>query len=293
VTLQGDHWVALIDRALQDVAPGMGVDIGQNAQPFLLAEFPQGSMAHGVKRDGTSFVGIGVEIVITDEGSYPVANAAPRRQQECSAFATSPSPKSQVKDQPPPECDPNVYARMCVIRGQCRPPTLILGMHQANILHMQKISKDMNDPLDMHAAGNREARRLRGTSSQPEVGVIFVRENDLWIDGTPVSDAVDHGALKTHEKGHDAFWEQLHVCHSVPMDEEYDEVPRGRACYDTKKRVFFLFLDGCILNNKPMVERIIRAMHPPRARPPRSVWIPLQVPQLHAGAQFEWGPSRS
>jgi hypothetical protein len=63
------------------------------------------------------------------------------------------------------------------------------------------------------------------------VGIIFMRGNDLWIDSTPVGDAADYGTLKTHDPRSPAYWEQLQERHAVPMDEEYDEVPRGRVTY--------------------------------------------------------------
>ena len=96
-----------------------------------------------------------------------------------------------------------------------------------------------------------------------KVGIIFMRGNDLWIDSTPVRDAVDYGALKTHNQGHPSYWEQLQERHAVPMDEEYDEVPRGRVTYDTRKQVYFLFLDRCIRERPDIVSEIFMAMHLP------------------------------
>ncbi len=52
-----------------------------------------------------------------------------------------------------------------------------------------------------------------------KVAIILMRGNELWIDSTPVADAADYGALKTHEKGHPSFWEELQVHHAVPADE--------------------------------------------------------------------------
>ncbi len=69
--------------------------------------------------------------------------------------------------------------------------------------------------------------------------------------------------MLTHDKGHDAYWEELQVGGSVPRDVEYDECPRGRVCYDTKTKTFHLYLDRCILKRKEMVERIIRTMNLP------------------------------
>lgn len=72
-----------------------------------------------------------------------------------------------------------------------------------------------------------------------------------------------YGDVLTHDKGHDAYWEELQVGGSVPRDEEYDEHPRGRSCYSTKTKTFHLYLDRCILSRKDMVEKIIGAMNLP------------------------------
>ncbi len=96
-----------------------------------------------------------------------------------------------------------------------------------------------------------------------EVGIIFMRGNDLWIDATPISNAVDYGALKTHDTGHPAYWEQLQERGAVPRDEEYDEIPRGRVTYDTRRKTFLLFLDRCISKRPAMVSRIFATLHLP------------------------------
>lgn len=97
----------------------------------------------------------------------------------------------------------------------------------------------------------------------PKVGIVFVHDNYPWIDSTPLAQAVLYGDVLTHDKGHDAFWEELQASGSVPRDEEYDECPRGRACYETKTKIFFLYLDRCILQRKDLVEKIIHTMNLP------------------------------
>lgn len=96
-----------------------------------------------------------------------------------------------------------------------------------------------------------------------KVGIIFMRGGRLSIDGTPVADAVDYGALKTHLKGHPDYRAELQTHGAVPLDEEYDEVPRGRVTYDTKKKLYYLFLDRCISRRTERVSQIVKAMHLP------------------------------
>jgi hypothetical protein len=104
-----------------------------------------------------------------------------------------------------------------------------------------------------------EARK----NMESAVGIIFMRGDDLWIDSTPVSAAADYGDLKTHEKGHPDYWEQLQECRSVPQDEEYDETPRGRATFDARKNIYYLFLDRCISDRPEMIARVFQVLRLP------------------------------
>jgi hypothetical protein len=99
----------------------------------------------------------------------------------------------------------------------------------------------------------------------PKVGIVFVHAGCLWVDSTPIDDAIRYGEVLTHEKGHADFWHELQACGAVSKDETYDEVPRGRVCYDTRERVYHLYLDRCILRDQEMVKKIIGAMTLPSA----------------------------
>lgn len=104
-------------------------------------------------------------------------------------------------------------------------------------------------------------------ASAPAVGVFFVHGNNLWIDSTPADEAPLYGDMRSHDGSHEDYWEQLRAGNAAPKDEEYDECPRGRVCYDTKQRVFRIYLDKCIRERRGMVFRIIRAMNlPPTTR---------------------------
>jgi hypothetical protein len=103
----------------------------------------------------------------------------------------------------------------------------------------------------------------RNQAEPAEVGIIFFHGNRLWIDSTLVNDAVDYGELKTHEKGHPDYWEELQRRGLVPREFEYDEVPRGRVTYAPKLGRALLFLDGCILIRPDLVIQIRKAMHLP------------------------------
>jgi hypothetical protein len=121
----------------------------------------------------------------------------------------------------------------------------------------------MPDCPDRILANDKPTPEQHKGPEAPRVGIFFVHDNYAWIDSTPLEEAIPYGDVLTHDKGHDAFWEELQASGSVPRDEEYDECPRGRVCYDTKTKTFHLYLDRCILKRQEMVERIIRAMNLP------------------------------
>ena len=124
-------------------------------------------------------------------------------------------------------------------------------------------SNKMPNPPERIPAKSRLTPEHPTQAAAPKVGILFVHEEYPWIDSTPLDEAVLYGEVLTHDKGHDAYWEELQASGSVPRDEEYDGCPRGRVCYDTKTKTFHLYLDRCILKRKEMVERIIRAMNLP------------------------------
>jgi hypothetical protein len=98
---------------------------------------------------------------------------------------------------------------------------------------------------------------------QPQVGIIFLVGDTLFIESTPLNDITPvYGDFRIHDKGHDAYWDELLASRAVVN--EYDEVPRGRAMYNAKTREFFLFLDQCILKRKEIVEQIMARLHLPR-----------------------------
>jgi len=116
-------------------------------------------------------------------------------------------------------------------------------------------------------AAQNEARRVaRKRTAAPQVGIFFVCGGHLWVDGTPLNEAVLYGNLKTHDKGHDAFWEELQKTRAVPLDTEYDEAPRGRVAYDANKLIFLVLADKCIRKDEHMVGKILDVMHLPPAQ---------------------------
>ena len=131
------------------------------------------------------------------------------------------------------------------------------------MLKTPETSNRMPNRPDRISARSRLTPEQRTQAAAPKVGILFVHDNYPWIDSTPLDEAVLYGDVLTHDKGHDAYWEELQACGSVPKDEEYDECPRGRVCFGTKDKTFRVYLDRCILKRKEMVEKIMHSMNLP------------------------------
>lgn len=107
---------------------------------------------------------------------------------------------------------------------------------------------------------------MRTDQHEPRVGIFFVYESRLLIEGTPVNDAQPYGDFVGHAKGHPSFWKGLQRDKIVPRDIEYDEVARGRVGYQKKEDKFYLFLDPCIMANRDIVDQIRRELNLPSAK---------------------------
>jgi hypothetical protein len=113
-------------------------------------------------------------------------------------------------------------------------------------------------------AWTRENRPRSACTNESQVGIIFYAHQKLFIDSTPLTQAPDYGDFKIHDKGHDAYWEELLLVKAVPAG-EYDEYPRGRVVHDTRKRSFIILLDKCILERKGLLRKIVDTLHLPAA----------------------------
>jgi hypothetical protein len=128
-----------------------------------------------------------------------------------------------------------------------------------------KVSKEMRDLLSRIADRNEARRAARNLAVMPKVGIFFVLGKQLWIDSTPVTEAQAFAGMKTHDKGHEAFWEELQGRDAVSRDVEYLEISRGRVCWCVNKCEPFLFVDPCIRKDTDMIDRIIDELNLPSA----------------------------
>jgi hypothetical protein len=103
---------------------------------------------------------------------------------------------------------------------------------------------------------------------EPCVGIFWIYNSRLITDSTPLSQAEPYGDALTHATGHIDHWTALQERGAVPIDVEYEEPPRGRVGYNTKKKEFFMLADRCIINDAGAVQKIIAALHLPEDTEP-------------------------
>jgi hypothetical protein len=103
--------------------------------------------------------------------------------------------------------------------------------------------------------------RNSSRAAQPQVGIVFMVGDKLFIESTPIDEADVYGDFLVHSIGHDAYWERLRQAGAVTG--EYDDWPRGRVAYDTRTGEFTLLADRCILLREDLASEILSEMYLP------------------------------
>ena len=98
----------------------------------------------------------------------------------------------------------------------------------------------------------------------PKVGIFFVVNGKLWVEGISWTEAASHAGFRTYEVDHPAYWEQLQARGAAPREGEYDRAARGRVNYEDASRKFTLFADRCILKNKSLLSKIMEELSLPK-----------------------------
>jgi len=130
-------------------------------------------------------------------------------------------------------------------------------------------------------ASNRSSEKQAPAS---QVGIFYMVNGKLFVEGSSLAEAEDYGEAKTHRRGHPDFWADLVARGLVPLD-EYEDNPRGRVGYHCDTDRFLLLADRCILRDKALLAEIMRRLHLPPDRTdtgtdlhyrcpgcPRAVW---------------------
>jgi len=68
----------------------------------------------------------------------------------------------------------------------------------------------------------------------------------------------------THPLSHIDVWTGLQTSGALPTDVEYEESPRGRAVYDSRRDRFVIYADRCILRNEKAIRQIRREFNLPQ-----------------------------
>jgi hypothetical protein len=95
------------------------------------------------------------------------------------------------------------------------------------------------------------------------VGVIFVVDDRVLIESTPANEGEVYGDFFNHSNGHPDFWARLQAEGQVPQDQDYINVPRGRAVVNCLTGHPVLYLDKCISKKPALVREIKRRLHLP------------------------------
>jgi hypothetical protein len=111
-------------------------------------------------------------------------------------------------------------------------------------------------------------RRQSRQKLKARVGIFWFYEGKLITDSTPLSHAEPYGDALTHPTSHIDYWTRLQQQRSVPLDCEYDEVPRGRVNYDAKSKRFLFMADRCIIADRRAVQQIVVTFSLPRDSKP-------------------------
>src|ERR1039458_7536713 len=108
------------------------------------------------------------------------------------------------------------------------------------------------------------AEKLKTTMpSELRVGIVFLVEDRVLIESTPLSAVEIQSGCQDHGGSHDQFWEELLAKRVVPLGSEYDQYPRGRIVYRVTTSRFVAMLDRCIIRREETVTRMIDLLHLP------------------------------
>ncbi len=94
------------------------------------------------------------------------------------------------------------------------------------------------------------------SNEEPHLGIFWLVNGRVIIDGAPLSEAEPYGEHRTHPRSHIGVWEQFQQIGKAPRESEYEEYPRGRVMFDKTTGSFTLLADKCILARKELISQI-------------------------------------
>lgn len=107
-----------------------------------------------------------------------------------------------------------------------------------------------------------EDLRPDAAAPQCKIAVFWLFRSQLILEPTDLAEAEPWGQY-LNAPSHEAVWMTLQRELRVPAGVEYDAPPRGRVVFDSVKRQFHLYADGCILARPELVDEIRRTLKLP------------------------------
>jgi len=114
-------------------------------------------------------------------------------------------------------------------------------------------------------ADRQENPRKKGKKEKvAQIGIFFVVGGKPLVEGIPWLENPSISGFRTYAVGHPDFWQRLQQSGAVPMEMQYEDVPRGRVNYMDATGRFTLLADNCIIKSKPLVRKIMAVLGLPK-----------------------------
>jgi hypothetical protein len=97
-------------------------------------------------------------------------------------------------------------------------------------------------------------------SHPPRVGILYVIDEDLYVESMPMIEGEDWGDFKTHPNGRMEYWVVLVKQLKLPRYLSYDSYPRGRVIYAKAQDTYMLYLDRWLVKKRQTIQLIKRKL---------------------------------
>lgn len=123
-------------------------------------------------------------------------------------------------------------------------------------------NEDVRQILAYIAERNKRGQAAR-KAGEPEIGNFFVYNGQVLTESKPLCVTEPYGKFDSADSEYERYWKFVQRYGAVPLDIEYDEVPRGRVEYDLDEEKFHVYADPCILKDRKALDEINREFHLP------------------------------
>lgn len=109
-------------------------------------------------------------------------------------------------------------------------------------------------------ASDRRIESLRKARA-PEVGIIYVIKDKLWINSIPQEEAEKDAGGKRRYFSHYAYWRSITKLNPDLNGYDFSHFPRGRIVFDKDDETFYAYLDNHIISDQALMKRILQEMN--------------------------------